>query len=263
MTSAQTRFPRYHISTRLAVKIAASLVAGKRRSFKEDAHTAAAGIEHLQVRGEIPTSDSFENGCLVTVNHYHRAGFQAYWIAFAISAVFPYDLQWGMTSAYTYPDPMRTLLVTPRFSVLLNRIASIYGFTAMPPMPPRSADLTERSLAVRDLVRYARSTTRPMIGFAPEGMDMPGGVLASLPPGAGRLAAYLCSLGMAVQPVGVYEEDGCLVLSFGEPYRLPGMDLASPQEVDAAAARRLTEEIAKCLPERLSPPREISTNAGG
>ena len=251
MASPETCFPRYHLPTGLAVRIAASLLAGKTRSFKQDAQAAVAGISDLRVCGSLPDLSQLERGCMVTVNHYHRPGFLAMWIALAVSAAFPAELHWGMTSAFTQPDPIRSLVLTPISTAVLLNLAKLYGFTPMPPMPPRPEDLTERALAVRGLVRYARAVERPLIGFAPEGMDHPGGRLASPPPGAGRLIGYLAGRGLGIQPVGVYEEGGSLILNFGAPYFIDQTGPADHRTADAAVSNRVMAEIARCLPARL------------
>ncbi len=263
MANPETCFPRYHLPSSLVARIAASLLAGKTRSFREDAREAVSGISELRVCGSPPDLCRFEHGCLVTVNHYHRPGFQAWWIALAVSAAFPVELHWGMTSAYTYPDRLRSLIFTPISTAILVRLARTYGFTPMPPMPPRPNDLMARTLAVRGLVRYARSVNRPVIGFAPEGMDHPGGQLAFPPPGVGRLVGHLAGRGLGLQPVGLYEEAGSLILNFGSPYFIDKSALADPHAIDTAVSSRVMAEIARCLPARFCSQSNIATLAGG
>ena len=65
----------------------------------------------LKVTGQenIPTSGP----CLVTVNHYARPGFWAWWISFAISSVLPVDIHWVMTRELTYPGQRRAVVLRP------------------------------------------------------------------------------------------------------------------------------------------------------
>ncbi len=202
MPGKQDSFPHYPWPLWLMVKMIASLITGRARSFKKDAQEALRGFVPLHTCGELPDLGRFESGCLVTINHYHRPGFHSWWIALSLADVFPADLHWTMTSAYTYPDRVRSLLITPLTTILLRRLASIYRFTSMPPMPPHPADQTDRAIAVRRLIRYARASRRPFIAFAPEGMDAPDGQLSAPPAGVGRLVGCLSGLGMGIQPVG-------------------------------------------------------------
>ena len=55
--------------------------------------------------------------------------------------------------------------------------------------------LLNAGLAVRRLFAYARSTPNPILGLAPEGMDLPGGILGWPPPGGGRVMLQLARNG--------------------------------------------------------------------
>jgi hypothetical protein len=77
----------------------------------------------------------------LTINHYARPGFHAWWLALALSAVVPTDVHWIMTAAWTYSDGFRARTVTPLSRWLFGRIAQVYGFTSMPPMPPDPKDV--------------------------------------------------------------------------------------------------------------------------
>ena len=74
--------------TGTVMRAAASLVIGRSRRFGDDARREIATLKTpLKVTGQeyIPTAGP----CLVTVNHYARPGFWAWWLAFAVSSVFP------------------------------------------------------------------------------------------------------------------------------------------------------------------------------
>jgi hypothetical protein len=130
----------------------------------------------------------------------------------------------------------------------LQRLARVYGFTAMPPMPPDPADVAARAAAVRRVLAYARRAPRPVIGLAPEGRDYPGGVLGAPPPGAGRFILQLAAHGLEIAPVGVYEADGGLVVSFGPRFRLGAGEGLAAEARDLAASRPVMRAIAAQLP---------------
>ena len=217
---------------------------GQRRRFKAHADTMVGGIQPpLQVLGEeyIPR----DGPGVITVNHYSRPGFWTPWFPAAISAAVPAEIYWTMTSAWTYPGQRWGRLYRWLSSQVLARVARVYGFNSMPPMPPAPDEIGQRAAAVTRLMRYARANPRALIGLAPEGGDQPGGVLGMPPSGFGRLALALAGRGMPFYPVGAYEEEGCFYLRFGAPYRLEG------GAEDGWAVTHIMGRIAGCLPERL------------
>jgi hypothetical protein len=222
-----------------------SLVNLRPRCFREDAQTGLGRMPPLMVLGEsnIPA----QGGCLLVFNHYAAPGFRAWWIALAISALVPLDIHWVMTAAWSFENhpfarPMKALSYK-----LFQRVAQIYGFTAMPSMPPDPSEVERRAAAVRHALAYARCTPQPVIGLSPEGQDHPGGCLGVPPPGVGRFVALLALSCPRVHPIGVYLQDGQLRLNFGLPYHL---DL-SPRPDDALISRGLMLSIANLLPPEL------------
>jgi hypothetical protein len=189
--------------------------------------------------------------CLVTVNHYARPGFRAWWVALGISALLPFEVHWLVTAAWTYPDPLRRRTLTPATRWVLRRIAARYDFTSMPPMPPDPADVRARAEAVRRVLRFARSHPCPVIGLAPEGMDPADGRLGRPPPGAGRFIALLSGLGLPILPVGVCETQDRFCLHFGRLYRLELPAGLSPDDQDRVISRQVMGQIARLLPPEL------------
>jgi hypothetical protein len=106
-------------------------------------------------------------------------------------------------------------------------------------------------VAVLQVLRYARHTPHPVIGMAPEGGDFPGGVLGSLPPGVGRFMHLLSQSCPLVLPVGVWKDEGCIMMKFGLPYELEVPEGLSPQTRDRLVGDTVMHHIAMCLPERL------------
>ena len=242
--------PTYPLPWQILPGLAADLLLGRRRSLRADAVACVARLTpSLQVLGEefIPRGGP----CLLTVNHYTRPGLPAWWLVLAASACVPAEIHWTMTSAWTYPDALRARLVTPLTRIFFQRIAKMYGFTSMPPMPPDPREVERRAKAVRQVLEYARQAESPMIGLAPEGRDAPKdqpGALVEPPSGVGRFVLQLTRLGLSICPVGVFESDGRLCIRFGQAYGLefqPGM---KAEERDRLVRRQVMMRIANLLP---------------
>ncbi len=251
---------RYHLSRRPALAIVRDAILGRRRSFYADARALVRGISSLRVIGAIPDLGAARGrrsppgGWLVTVNHYSRPGFRAWWIPISIASVFPAEMRWVITSTLTFPDFFLSRTYTPLSEWFLPRLARTYGFSSMPPMPPRPQDVETRARAVREVLRFVRLTPDPIIGLAPEGGDSADNRLTLPPPGAGRFIAHLAGAGMTLVPVGVFEADDAFCVRFGPPYNLPANLPADPDARDAHVARLAFRAIADLLPPRLVPP---------
>jgi hypothetical protein len=236
--------PRYSLPPSLVGRVALALPAGGSRSFRADARAAMARLRPPLVvlgRENLPEAGP----CLLTVNHYFRPGFQAWWIALGLSSVVAYDLHWVMTSAWTYTDPLGRLVFAPTMRWLLGRLARIYGFTTM---PPESGEVEGRASAVRRVLAWARRTPQPALGLAPEGRDAPGGVLQWPPSGAGRFITHLAGLGLRLVPVGAYESDEGLCLRVGASYGLELAPETSPDERDRQVSGQVMRHIAALVP---------------
>ena len=249
--------PDYHVPLSLWLKLAGSLLAGKPRSVLADALTAFAdGRPKLRLIGveHIPPSEP----CVVVCNHNSLTGFAAIWIALGISAAFSgrrderaeQDIRWVMTAAWTYPDePLKARLLTPVTRRLFARLARVYGFVNMPPMPPVPHEVQARAAAVLKTVRLARENKRNgvLVGLAPEGQNN-GPEMVEFPEGAGEFIGLLVRAGLAVLPAAVYEDGNTLVVSFGEtfvpeiPAEKRARDSAVSAQVMAAIKRQLPGE---------------------
>jgi 1-acyl-sn-glycerol-3-phosphate acyltransferase len=203
---------------------------------------AVRGAENIPTRGP----------CLVACNHYSRPGFAAWWLALAISAAVAArrapdadpEIHWVMTAAWTFPESgWRHRLLTPLTRWAFRRVAQVYGFVPMPPMPPDPREAEARARAVLRTVRLARRMAQEggMIGLAPEGMDTPGG-MGEPPAGAGRFVALLMEAGLPVLPVGVTEAEGRLRASFG-PVFMPEVP-PDRAEQDRAVTEQVMDAIA-------------------
>jgi hypothetical protein len=243
-------YPDYFYPRGLFERVALDTLLLRRRNFRRDSKACienlhpplkVLGKEHIPQRGP----------CVITVNHYYRPGFAAYWIALAIAATVPIDMHWVMTGELTYPGRWYAPLgmIISRF--ILHRAARVYGFTTMPPMPPRQGDVEERAESVRAVLGFVRHVRDPILGLAPEGGDSADGKLARPASGLGRFGLLLANAGLRFVPVGAYEEDGIFTIHFGEAYKLSVAGNLSAHEKDAQAAQIIMMNIARLLPEYL------------
>jgi 1-acyl-sn-glycerol-3-phosphate acyltransferase len=125
-----------------------------------------------------------------------------------------------MSEAWTYPEgTWQSRYLTPLSRWVFRRVARVYGFISMPPMPPRPGELEARALAVLRAVRLARRAAREggMVGLAPEGQDTPD-ELGEPPENAGRFMALLIEAGLPVLPVGVTELGGWMRVAIGPAF---------------------------------------------
>lgn len=245
--------PKYSYPMGVLTTFVRDLLLLRRRDFHQDAQACIAGLNPpLRVLGKenIPQSGP----CVVTVNHFHREGFGAQWIALAIASLIPVNMHWIMTGEFTYPGKWYERLGRIGSKLLLRRIASIYGFMTMPPMPPREQDVQARAASVRAVLEYVMcsQTPGPILGLAPEGHDATNtGVLARPFPGVGRFGLLLSKTGLNFVPVAAYEMDGCFHVHFGEAYELRAPGGLSPAGKDERASQIIMENIAGLLPVQL------------
>jgi hypothetical protein len=243
-------YPRYTYPPFGFLRLTPNILLGGHRSFRRDGKMCTERLmPPLRLLGEdnIP----HEGPCLITFNHYFRPGFNAWWMALALAATVPVDIHFVMTGELTWPGKWYAPLGQVGSRWLLRRFSKIYGFTSMPPMPPREKDIAKRARSVRATLAFARAHPQTVLGLAPEGGDQPGGVLNLPSPGAGRFVLLLAELGFSILPVGIFEENGEFHLHFGSPYRLQIPAGLRPGEKDHESAQIVMGAIAPLLPSRL------------
>jgi hypothetical protein len=239
-------FPGYGLPSCVVVGLAFNALFGLKRSFRADAIRCIGRLKpSLRVLGEenIPGNGP----CVLTVNHYYRPGFGAWWIALAIAVTAPVEMHWVVTGELLYLGK----LGSPISRWALTRIGKTYGFTTMPPMPPRAQDMEARAKSVKKVLKLMKQSGNTILGLAPEGADQGGGQLSLPPSGAGRFGMLLAGSGSAFVPVGAYEADGAFCLHFGPAYRLSVPSGSSADEKDRSAAEIMMKHIAVLLPEKL------------
>lgn len=243
--------PAFHLHPKFVFTVLSAILLHQQRSFRTDARLALSS-PHPPIRvigrQHIPRAAP----CLILINHYSRPGYMPIWSAFAISSLLPMESRWLMTSAWTSPnkfwDPFKRRLT----SFFFTAISRVYSFIPMPPMPPDPREVAQRANAVRRLVSLARQQLPVAIAIAPEGRDFPGARLGWPPPGMGRLLEQLSTSIPLIIPVGVYEEDGSLVLHFGAPVALQvKADYAGNEQKDRHLSTQVMRAVAELLPPEL------------
>jgi len=240
--------PTYHLPFTVLLEFLWFFIRGTRRSFRQDSLRLSKGVSKISILGEVPSLPPTKRGWLVLMNHYSRPGFHAWWSVIAVSSVFPQEIHWVMTSTWTYPDPIRTLLLSPILHLFFSRLASIYDFTTMPPMPPRPKEAQQRAAAVRQVAHYVRNSILPVVGLSPEGRDVGPQQIGEAPPGVGRWIHHLEKKGLALIPVGVYEDGPCLIIRVGSILNLDHDLPDFSKDQDRILSLKVMQSIAACLP---------------
>jgi hypothetical protein len=234
----------YPFPWRIALPLFWDIIRLRERNFRSDARICINLISPpLKILN--PENIPLQGPALLVTNHYAHPGFQAWWIALAISASVPLDIHWVMTNAWTFLGPF-----TPLSRWVLTRIAHVYSFSAAPAMPPLPKEIEARARAVRHVLEIARSP-RAVIALAPEGRDQPGGILGSFPPGAGRFIEKIAQTCQPIIPIGIYEEAGVLCLRFGIAFMLLKAVHTSAEERDRWVEQQVRTAIAGLLPAHL------------
>lgn len=214
------------------------------RTLRPAPHVDISALESI-----LPIFDKNNHGqgMIITVNHYSAPGFHAWWFVILISAFIPARIHWVVTSGWTNSG-----WLTGITHWLFPRVASLFGFTPMPAMPPDPDQTEQRAEAVRAVLKYTRETQQPVIGLAPEGGDASGGVLSALPPGVGRFILLLTSECPWILPVGVWTKDGRVYVRFGNPYQLDIKENLTRHQRDQRIGDTIMHHIALLLPERFA-----------
>ncbi len=190
-----------------------------------------------------------EGGIVITINHYTRPGFSSWWVALAPSSLIASEVHWIQSNAWRMIGWQRSLSRVTRW--LFPQLAHVFGFTAMPPIPPDPWEVEQRAQAVREVLAYVRLHPQAVIGVSPEGSDEEQGCLKMPPSGSGRFLLLLAMLGLEFLPVGFFEEGDTACVRFGRPYRLSVPDGLSRHQRDLYASRIVMSAIATQLPSQL------------
>lgn len=245
-------YPRYPLLWGTLLRLSVAVARRRTLSFQAEALSAVQGIragdgaaQPFQVSGPefIPQSGP----CLLVANHYTRAGFRSWWLALSLSAALPMEVHWVVSAGWNFAGRQVARLTR----ILFPRMAGVYGFTAMPPMPPDPREVAARASAVRQVLQYVRSAPQPVVGLMPEGQDEILGTLQMPPPGVGRFMLQLARQGLVLVPAAIYEAEGALCVCFGPHFYLEVSSELPAAERDLQASRQVMRAIACLLPEEL------------
>ncbi len=206
-------------------------------------------LTDFTIEGESNLSKS--SPCLIVVNHYYHPGFNALWIAVAITSILHQDIRWLITDAWTFPGRKAQRILRKISHFVLLQIASVYQFFPMPPNPPEPDFSTSAALSIRKLFRAAQTNPQPWLALAPEGRDFANGVLGMPTKGTGTVIAELSKRGYSIQPVGFFLENGVFHIVFGKAYHLILMSSFNRHQEDSFVSKKIMQSIAQLLPVEL------------
>jgi len=204
----------------------------------------AANHYRRQAQGleNVPSEGPF----VLVTNHYARRGLRTYHCAMFITTVIaerrPLSpaIRWVITSEwYGYrigPIPIPVWLIRWVF----RRVGKVYGLLVMPRQASRAVG---RAAVLR---RIARVAQRETIGVTPEAGGS--GILREPLEGSGLFLQALSERGLPLVPTGVWEEDGTLMVRFGEPFALSVAREGSRQEQDRRAREQVMVAVGRLLP---------------
>lgn len=240
---------RYRPSWPTTLRALLYIVIGRRRSLARDAFYALRDAPRPPlVRGEdrIPASGPF----VVCANHYERPGLWMAWPAVLVSGLVLLragsDIRWiaiqEWESFRLWGIPVPPVVTR----IVFERAFRVYGLVAM---PPPGAPAGERAAALRAAARVTRDSG--IIGIMPEGTVGPTPELLDAREGVGGFIQLLTAGGARVLPIGIYEEDGRLVINIGEPFAPQPARSVSREEADLQVRTQVMEAVRDLLPAAL------------
>lgn len=239
--------PKYSYPPGRFVRAAWDLLLLHPRDLQQD---AKACVEHMKAELRVMGEENIprRGNCVLTINHFHRPGLGAQWIALAVTALVPLSVRWVVTGELMCQGKWYQAAGSRASRIFLRRLADLYGLITMPPMPPRPEDVDARARAVRAILAYVRQAQEPVLGISPEGYNSPQGVLTRPATGFGRFALLLSRAGMRFIPVAGYEAAGVFHVHFGKAYELELLSQLSTGERDEQGRQIVMQKIACLLP---------------
>jgi 1-acyl-sn-glycerol-3-phosphate acyltransferase len=246
------------VGPRLLAEIAWSVVSGGRRSVARDAQRVVAlmdpppkvsGLDH------VPRREPF----VLIANHFQAPGLWIGWVAATITASVAAvrdrnvsELHWVVTSEWLQLDPAERRVRDPITPLIFPRAARAWGLVSTPADP---SEVAGRARALRKVLaclgrgHSTRSLDGDPVAIFPEGTATVG--LCEARPGSGAFLHMVSSMGVPLLPVGVHEENGSLVVSFGEPFSLEAFPGDKQRDLDGWARKRVMAAIGRLLPRDL------------
>ena len=243
--------PPYRLDRRFIALMLVAMATGRRRDLSDDARRILRASP-IPPRLEAPERIPAEGPIIAIANHYERPGLWNVWGTLLISHALA-SRRRGQAPCWVMADdwPGFRLAGIPLPATLVRwtyrRLAACYGFVQLPLRPP---DVAGRARAVRVAARLlASGDPAATLGYFPEG-DVSEALIEARP-GSGSALLLLSRREVPLVPMGVYERDGALTVSVGEPFRLAVPDGLPRERRDDTARRRIMLAIGRLLPPHL------------
>jgi 1-acyl-sn-glycerol-3-phosphate acyltransferase len=246
----QERQEVYRLRISLILRFVWAVLRGRTRSLPADVETTLmAARPKPQARNDqhIPAEGPF----VLVANHYERPGLKVFWggmlasHAVAQRRTSQKSLRWLMTSEW-YNFRLGPLPV-PVWALrwLFRRLAQVYGLVIVPRAAERRVG---RAAALRTILNVVRDGEEA-IGLFPEAIGT--GQLREPMPGVGSFLFSLSNRGIPILPVGIFEEEGRLIASFGPPFLMQVPRGVEKGERERLASQQVMVAIGRLLPREL------------
>jgi len=246
----QKRQEVYRLRISVILRFIWAVLRGRTRNLAADVEaTLMAARPKPQALNDqhIPTEGAF----VLVGNHYERPGLKVFWGGMLVSRAVAQrrtsqeSLRWLMTSEWQNfrlgPLPVPVWV----FRWLFRRIARVYGLVIIPRAAERAVG---RAAALRTILNVLRDGEEA-IGLFPEGMGT--GQLIEPMPGVGSFLLSLSNRGIPLLPVGIFEEGGRLIASFGPPFSIQVPRGVEKGERERLASQQVMVAIGRLLPREL------------
>jgi 1-acyl-sn-glycerol-3-phosphate acyltransferase len=240
----------YRLRISVILRFIWAVLRGRTRNLAADVEaTLMAARPKPQAINEqhIPPEGAF----VLVGNHYERPGLKVFWGGMLVSRTVAQrrtsrkSLRWLMTSEW-YDFRLGPLPV-PVWALrwLFRRIARVYGLVIVPRAAERGVG---RAAALRTILNVVRDGGES-IGLFPEAVGT--GQLIEPMPGVGSFLLSLSNRGIPILPVGIFEEGGRLIASFGPPFSIQVAQSAEKGERERLASQQVMVAIGRLLPREL------------